>query len=59
MDKPFSPSCERNQDSILQVLKENIQQEDRRLLEIGSGTGQHAVHLAPYFPQLEWFPTDL
>lgn len=28
-------------------------------MEIGSGTGQHAVYFAPEFPQLEWFPTDL
>lgn len=59
MEKPFSPSCERNQDPILEILKENIHQEDRRLLEIGAGTGQHAIYFAPHFPQLEWFPTDL
>jgi cyclopropane fatty-acyl-phospholipid synthase-like methyltransferase len=59
MDKPFSPACERNRDPILKVLKDNILPSDRRLLEIGSGTGQHAVYFAPHFPQLEWFPTDL
>jgi cyclopropane fatty-acyl-phospholipid synthase-like methyltransferase len=59
MEKPFSPSCERNQEPILEVLKENIHQEDRRILEIGAGTGQHAIHFAPHFPQVEWFPTDL
>ena len=59
MDKPFSPACERNRDPILKVLKENILHTDRRLLEIGAGTGQHAVYFAPHFPQLEWFPTDL
>lgn len=59
MDKPFSPACERNRDPILEVLQEHIYQTDRRLLEIGAGTGQHAVYFAPHFPQLEWFPTDL
>lgn len=59
MDKPYSPACDRNKDPILNVLKEHIHQADRRLLEIGSGTGQHAVYMAPQFPWLEWFPTDL
>jgi cyclopropane fatty-acyl-phospholipid synthase-like methyltransferase len=59
MDKPFAPACEKNQDPILEVLKQIILPTDRRLLEIGSGTGQHAVYLAPYFPQLDWYPTDL
>lgn len=59
MEKPFSPACERNSDPILEVLEEVILPSDRRLLEIGSGTGQHAVYLAPHFPALEWYPTDL
>jgi cyclopropane fatty-acyl-phospholipid synthase-like methyltransferase len=44
---------------ILNILKQVITQDDRRLLEIGSGTGQNAVHFAPHFPQVEWFPTDI
>ena len=59
MEKPFSPACERNKGPILDILKEIIVPSDRRLLEIGSGTGQHAVAFAPSFPHLEWFPTDL
>lgn len=59
MEKPYSAACDRNKDAILEVLQETITSSDRRLLEIGSGTGQHAVYLAPHFPQLEWFPTDL
>ena len=59
MEKPFSSACERNSEPILEVLKANIISSDRRLLEIGSGTGQHAVDFAPIFPQLEWFPSDL
>ncbi len=58
-EKPFSPACERNQQPILEVLKQVIDEQDRRLLEIGSGTGQHAVFMAPYFPQVQWYPTDV
>ena len=59
MEKPYSAACERNQGSILKVLQENIFPQDVRLLEIGAGTGQHAVYFAPHFPRLEWHPTDL
>lgn len=59
MNKPYSAACERNKDAILEVLQKIILPTDRRLLEIGAGTGQHAVYFAPHFPQLEWYPTDL
>lgn len=59
MEKPFSAACERNKDPILGVLKEHITHEHKRLLEIGSGTGQHAVYFAPEFPWMEWHPSDL
>lgn len=59
MEKPYSAACDRNKDAIGDVLKQVILPSDRRLLEIGSGTGQHAVYLAPFFPFLEWYPTDL
>lgn len=52
-DKPFAPSCERNRDPILQVLSPLLGQA-RRVLEIGSGTGQHAVHFAAAMPWLVW-----
>ncbi|NKF22287.1 DUF938 domain-containing protein [Solimonas marina] len=52
-DKPYAPACERNRDPILAVLREHFA--DRRaVLEIGSGTGQHAVHFAAALPQLQW-----
>ena len=38
--KPFSPSCERNRDPILEVLRVHFA-EARSVLEIGSGTGPH------------------
>jgi len=59
MNKPFSPACERNREPILEVLKKVITKNDQRLLEVGSGTGQHAVFFAQAFPWLEWHPTDL
>lgn len=52
-EKPFSPSCERNRDFILPVLREHFA-DRRRVLEIGSGTGQHAVHFAAALPYLIW-----
>jgi len=56
--KPFSPACERNQDAILAVLRTHFA--DRtRVLEIGSGTGQHAVHFAAALPQLVWQTSDV
>lgn len=59
MDKPYSPACERNREPIFEVLKEHILPTDERLLEVGAGSGQHAVYFSPRFPRLEWFPTDL
>ena len=56
-DKPFSPACERNREPILQVLRKHFA--DRcRVLEIGSGTGQHAVHFAAAMPWLTWQCAD-
>ena len=52
-DKPYAPSCDRNRDPILQVLRRHFAAR-RHVLEIGSGTGQHAVHFAAALPQLTW-----
>ena len=58
MDKPFSPACERNRDAILDVLR--VQFSGRsHVLEIGSGTGQHAVHMAAALPHLTWQTSDV
>ncbi len=59
MDKPFAPSCERNQQVILDALQKIIQQNHSDLLEIGTGTGQHAVFIAPHFPHLKWHTSDV
>src|SRR4030042_34849 len=58
MVKPFAGSCERNRAPILEVLRVELAGKSR-LLEIGSGTGQHAVSLAPEFPGLVWQTSDL
>lgn len=56
-EKPFAPSCERNQGPILEVLQRHLG-DARRVLEIGSGTGQHAVHFAAAMPWLTWQCSD-
>jgi hypothetical protein len=54
---PFSEACERNKAPILDVLA--IAFCDRaQVLEIGSGTGQHAVHFATHLSHLIWHPTE-
>lgn len=54
---PFSDACERNKLPILNVLRKHFV--DRlQVLEIGSGTGQHAVFLAAHLPHLVWYPTE-
>jgi len=58
MEKPFSQSCENNKTPILYVLKEAFLNASE-VLEIGSGTGQHAVHFARNLPHLKWQPSDL
>ena len=57
MNKPHSPACERNRDPILAVLREHFAGA-RRVLEIGSGTGQHAAYFASHLPQLIWQASD-
>jgi len=53
----LSEACERNKDPILQVLRGAFAT-SRRVLEIGSGTGQHAVYFARKLPQLLWQSSD-
>jgi cyclopropane fatty-acyl-phospholipid synthase-like methyltransferase len=56
--KPHAPSCDRNQGPILEVLLEHFGH-CRRILEIGSGTGQHAVCFAAALPQAIWQTSDV
>jgi cyclopropane fatty-acyl-phospholipid synthase-like methyltransferase len=55
--KPHSPACDRNRDPILAVLLRHLSAA-RTVLEIGSGTGQHAVHFAQAMPDLIWQCSD-
>lgn len=57
MQKPFSQACENNKAPILSVLEQAFA-EVKSVLEIGSGTGQHAVWFARYLPHLRWQPSD-
>ena len=56
--KPYAPACERNKGPILEVLR-RVFDDATEVLEIGSGTGQHAVWLAARLPQLVWRTSDL
>src|SRR5213082_2572823 len=47
----LSEACERNKDPILEVLRSELAA-SHSVLEVGSGTGQHAVHFAAYLPHL-------
>ena len=54
---PFSAACERNKDPILDVLRVRFAGRTQ-VLEIGSGTGQHAVYFARELGHLTWHPTE-
>lgn len=57
-DKPFSPACERNKEPILEQLARLIKP-PARVLEVGSGTGQHAAHFAAHLPGIIWQSSDV
>jgi len=56
-DLPFSQACENNKGPILEILK-RVFDRPARVLEIGTGTAQHAVHFAASLPHLHWQPSD-
>lgn len=56
--KPFSEACERNKEPIATELV-RIFAQSQRILEIGSGTGQHAAYFALKLPHARWLPSDL
>ena len=57
IEKPHAPSTERNREPILDVLREHFS-DRRQVLEIGSGTAQHAVYFAQRLPHLYWQCSD-
>lgn len=54
----FSPSCERNKDAILAQLGELLKAGDR-VLEIGSLSGQHAIHFCAQLTEISWQCSDI
>ena len=56
--KSFADSCEENKHPILEVLRTEFSA-TKNVLEIGSGTGQHAVFFAEQLPHLTWQPSDV
>ena len=54
----FCPAAENNKQAILQILKQVLQNTDNTL-EIGSGSGQHAIYFSAQLPHLTWQPTEL
>jgi cyclopropane fatty-acyl-phospholipid synthase-like methyltransferase len=57
MQRTFSQACENNKDAILEVI-EPLFSHVGKVLEVGSGTGQHAVYFAKKMPHLIWQPAD-
>jgi SAM-dependent methyltransferase len=57
-DKPFAPASERNSPPILDVIREEFS-DFETILEIGSGTGQHAVHFGGALGHLSWQTSDV
>jgi len=57
MNKPYSESCEQNKQVILSLISP-LFLSFSSVLEIGSGTAQHAVYFAEKMPQLLWYTSD-
>ena len=58
MKKPYAESAEQNKDVILTILVQEFQSCET-VLEIGSGTGQHAVYFAQAMPHLHWQTSEM
>ncbi len=58
MTQRYAPATERNREAILAVLQGCLPNQGT-VLEIASGTGQHAVFFAPHLTQRYWLPTDM
>ncbi len=58
IEKDYSPSCDRNKQPIIEQLVVHFEH-CKNVLEIGSGTGQHAVFFAERLPHLIWNTSDM
>ena len=56
--RKYSEACEQNKGPILDILVD-VYKDCQNVLEIGSGTGQHAVYFAANLPHLIWQPSEL
>jgi cyclopropane fatty-acyl-phospholipid synthase-like methyltransferase len=56
--KQYSEACDQNRDPILAIISD-VFRDAGQVLEIGSGTGQHAVYFAQHLPHLQWQTSDL
>jgi SAM-dependent methyltransferase len=56
--KPYAESCDINKDPILEVLRV-VFAGRKKVLELASGTGQHAVHFGRALPHLTWQTSEL
>jgi len=56
--KREAPAATRNSAAVVAALEPLLRDRSGDVLEIGSGTGQHAVALATALPKLRWWPTD-
>ncbi|WCS22697.1 class I SAM-dependent methyltransferase [Methylobacterium sp. NMS14P] len=56
-DALTAPAVARNRDAILAVLRE-VLPASGTVLEVASGSGEHAVHVAAALPGLDWLPSD-
>ncbi len=55
---PYSQACENNKQPILDILSQ-VFADRREVLEIASGTGQHATWFAEHLPHLRWRPSEM
>lgn len=58
MNLPYSAACDNNKAPILECLQKALADRSA-VLEVGSGTGQHAVHFAKALSHLTWQTADL
>jgi len=55
--RPYAESCDRNREPILEVIRPLLA-DKHNVLEIGSGTGQHAIYFAQQMQHLHWYTSD-